>query len=235
VPFANVGGIRLYYEHWGQGSPVVLIPGLGADSRLFQPLARQLSAAHRVVAFDPRGSGRSDKPAGPYSIEQMTGDLRELIADLDLGVCDVVGYSMGGRVALNFAAEHPHEVRRLVLAATSARGIPTRRFSARWFALDVIGRLPTPRWFDPQPQSAFQAQRQASAAFDGRAKLARVQAATLIVRASNDHMVPAELTAELGAIPHCQDVTLPGGHISLLTRHSAELASTIGSFLAESD
>ncbi len=228
----TVAGLRLYYESCGQGFPVVVVPGLGADSRLFRAFAQQLSDFNRVVVLDPRGSGQSDKPEGPYSIDQMTDDVRGLIAALGLGVCDLVGYSMGGRVVLNLAANHPREVRRLVLAATSARVTPTRRFSTRWVTLEVLGRIPTPRWLDPQPKRAFQAQRRASSDFDGRSLLRRVEAPTLVVRARKDRMVPADLSAELEQIPGSEQITLPGGHLSLVALHGRELAIAVGSFLA---
>jgi pimeloyl-ACP methyl ester carboxylesterase len=231
VPIATVDGLRLYYESYGQGSAVVVIPGLGADSRLFRAFAQQLSVANRVVVLDPRGSGQSDKPDGPYSIDQMTDDLRGLIAALDLGVCDIVGYSMGGRVALNFAANYPREVRRLVLAATSARSAPSSKFSWRWFAMEVLSRVPSPRWFDPQPRKAFGAQRRASSDFDGRELLHKVEAPTLVVRARKDRIVPTELLAELGGIPRGEHVTLPGGHLSLVLLHSRDLAIAVRSFL----
>jgi pimeloyl-ACP methyl ester carboxylesterase len=226
-----VDGLRLYYECSGQGFPVVIVPGMGADTRLFRAVAQQLSSLHQVVVFDPRGGGRSDKPPGPYCMQQMTGDLRGLIAALDLGLCDVVGYSMGGRVALNFAANYPREVRRLVLAATSARVTPPPTLSARWFAMEVLSRVPTPHWFDPQPRRAFEAQRQVSVDFDGRALLSKVKAPTLVVYAKKDRMVPAELATELGTIPHCEQITLPGGHLSLVMLHSREFACAVGSFL----
>jgi aminoacrylate hydrolase len=69
MPYAQVGDIRLYYEVRGDGSPVLLIPGFGADTRLFANVVPLLATSYQVVVLDPRGGGQSDKPAGLYSIE----------------------------------------------------------------------------------------------------------------------------------------------------------------------
>jgi pimeloyl-ACP methyl ester carboxylesterase len=95
MPYAHVGDIKLYYEVHGDGPPVVLIPGLGADTRLFFNVVPLLATFHQVVVIDPRGGGQSDKPTGDYSIEQMADDVAGLFGTLGIASADVVGYSMG--------------------------------------------------------------------------------------------------------------------------------------------
>src|SRR5579872_3550252 len=166
---ATVNGIELYYEERGTGPAVLLVPGLGADTRLFGGVIGPLAATCHAIVFDPRGAGRSTKPPGPYSVEQMAGDAAGLLDVLGVEHAVAAGYSMGGRIALSLALDHPTRVRRLVLAATSARTPPSRPLSRRWLALEVLSRLPTPA--DRQPRWAWECQRRASAAYDATARL----------------------------------------------------------------
>ena len=129
MPYAQVGDIKLYYEVYGDGRPIVLIPGLGADTRLFFNVVPLLATLHQVIVVDPRGGGKSDKPTGQYSIEQMADDVAGLFGTLGIASADVVGYSMGGKIALQLAAGHPELVDHLVLAATAPSPAVTRRFS----------------------------------------------------------------------------------------------------------
>ena len=233
MPYAQVGDIKLYYEVHGDGPPIVLIPGLGADTRLFFNVVPLLATLHQVVVVDPRGGGKSDKPTGQYSIEQMANDVAGLFGTLGVASADVLGYSMGGKIALQLAAGHPELVNHLVLAATAPSPVVTRRFSRRWFMMDFVSRIPILRKADGQPSYAFEAQRQASKSFDGRALLSQVKASTLIIRARRDRIVPASDAAELQRIPGSSLVDLPGGHLTLVMVHGKVLAEAISSFLRE--
>ncbi|MGH9185873.1 MAG: alpha/beta fold hydrolase [Acidimicrobiales bacterium] len=109
------------------GEPVLLIQGLGADSRGWIFQQGSLGRRHRVIVFDNRGVGRSDKPPGPYDLEVMTDDA---LAVLDAAACEsahVVGASMGGVIAQILAVRHPERVRSLVLACTACQNPPWRR------------------------------------------------------------------------------------------------------------
>lgn len=233
MAYAQVGDIKLFYEMHGEGPPVVLIPGLGADTRLFFNVVPLLAVRHKVIVLDPRGGGQSDKPTGDYSIKQMADDVAGLFGALELAHADVVGYSMGGKIALQLAADHPELVDHLVLGATAARPLVTQRFSRRWLMMDVVSRIPILRKADGQPSYAFEAQRRASKSFDGRQLLARVRASTLIIRARRDRIVPASDAAELEKICGSSRVDLPGGHLTLVMVHGKVLAEAISSFLSE--
>jgi 3-oxoadipate enol-lactonase len=233
MPYAQVGDIKLYYEVHGDGAPVVLIPGLGADTRLFSNVVPFLATLHQVVVIDPRGGGQSDKPTGDYSIEQMAEDVAGLFVTLGIASADVVGYSMGGKIALQLAAGHPELVDHLILGATAARPAVTRRFSWRWFMMSLVSRIPLLRQAGGQPSYAFEAQREASKSFDGRGLLSSVKASTLIIRARRDRIVPASDAAELQKIPGSSLVDLPGGHLTLVMLHGQVLAEAISSFLSE--
>jgi 3-oxoadipate enol-lactonase len=74
MPTARVNGITMYYEQHGAGETLLLINGLGADITLLAPIIAWFERSHRVVAFDNRGAGRTDKPDVPYTIELMAAD-----------------------------------------------------------------------------------------------------------------------------------------------------------------
>jgi pimeloyl-ACP methyl ester carboxylesterase len=159
-------GVGLHVESYGSGAPVVLIHGLGYATWATEPLRPRLAAAARLVTFDNRGSGRSDKPAGPYSIRLLAEDAASVIAHAG-GPVDLIGYSMGGYIALTVALRHRHLVRSLVLIATSAGGPGSRTLPEEtrqaWAAAAAVGdpaefarrTMPLsfrPGWTDAHPQ-----------------------------------------------------------------------------------
>jgi 3-oxoadipate enol-lactonase len=163
----------------------------------------------------------------------MADDVAGLFGALGIASADIVGYSMGGKIALELAASHPGLVDRLILAATAPGPTVTRRFSWRWFMIELVSRIPILRKADGQPYYAFEAQRQASKSFDGRELLAQVEASTLVIRARRDRIVPASEAAELQKIPGSSLIDLPGGHLTLVIVHGKAFAATISSFLRE--
>ncbi|HWS89356.1 MAG TPA: alpha/beta fold hydrolase [Pyrinomonadaceae bacterium] len=117
--FAEVNGARLYYESLGGGPAVVLVHGGLVDSRLWDDQMRPLSKRFRVVRYDLRGYGRSAAAAEPFSHLE---DLRGLLDLLKIEKATLVGLSLGGIVAADFALEHPGRVERLVLVGPGLRG-----------------------------------------------------------------------------------------------------------------
>ena len=215
---AQINGIELYYEVHGEGPPLLLIPGLGASVRMFSGVLGALAETRRVVTFDPRGGGRSGKPDVPYSIGGMADDAAGLLDLLRIEKTTVVGYSMGGRIALSLALDHADLVDRLVLAATSAHTPPGAPFGWRWFVMEVLTRIPLPKAVDPQPRFAFDRQRQASRLFDCRDRLAQITVPTLVLHGNHDHITSPSLAKELGdGIPNGRVVIVPGGHMALVT------------------
>lgn len=118
MPKTRVGDIELYYEEHGQGDPLLLIMGFATDSTGWALQTPAFSPRYRTILFDNRGVGRSDKPAGPYTIHQMADDAAGLLDVLGIARSHVVGLSMGGMIAQELVLRHPERVDRLVLAAT---------------------------------------------------------------------------------------------------------------------
>jgi pimeloyl-ACP methyl ester carboxylesterase len=231
MPELTVGGLELYYEEHGTGAPLLLIGGLGLAVAEIQPLIEAFAAAgYRVIAADNRGAGRSAKPPGPYTIEQMAGDLAGLAAKLGLSRAHVLGISMGGRVALALGLDHPDLVDHLVLVSAGARPGPGRGRVRLGMALSG---LPLLRGHDPQPRPAIQAQFEAVSRFDVTGRLAEITQPTLIVHGHSDRIAPAELAQELhDLIPGAQRAELSGGHyLALLPHRRDELVGVVRQFL----
>src|ERR1700691_1665258 len=152
MPLTVVNGIELYYESHGSGDPLLLIGGLGLAVSEMQPLIEALAAGQRVIAVDNRGAGRSAKPPGPYAIEQLADDAAALAADLGVSRADVLGISMGGRIAMSLALDHPGFVDRLMLVSTAPR-TAGRRWRVRLGM--AISRLPGLRGANPPPRYAL--------------------------------------------------------------------------------
>ncbi len=114
--FIVANGLRFHYVQWGEhGIPIICLHGITGNAFSFQALADNLSSDHRVFAYDLRGRGDSDKPASGYSIPMHAADLAALIDALELERPVVIGHSLGGFIALYFAAHYPHKLRKLVL------------------------------------------------------------------------------------------------------------------------
>jgi pimeloyl-ACP methyl ester carboxylesterase len=122
MPEAQVGDINIYYESQGDGEPLLLIMGYGQCSALWEPLIRDFSPAYRVISFDNRGTGRSDKPDIPYSMKMMADDAKGLLDAIGIDSAHVFGVSMGGMIAQEFALNYPNKLRSLVLGCTHCGG-----------------------------------------------------------------------------------------------------------------
>ncbi len=117
-----VNGVTLDFGDAGHGAPLLLAHGFTGSAASWSGLAPTLRQAHRVIAVDLLGHGRSDTPHDPdrYAIERQADDLAALLDALDIETADVIGYSMGARIALVLAMRHAARVGRLVLESPSA-------------------------------------------------------------------------------------------------------------------
>lgn len=136
MPWAEVNQIQLYYEIHGSGPPLLILNGLGGNHLEWMPFqVPAWSPEYRVILYDHRGTGRSDKPDEPYTTRSLAADAVGLLDALNIGEpAHVLGPSHGGRIAQWVALDYPERVRSLVLAATGpgqvdpafqpTRGIP---------------------------------------------------------------------------------------------------------------
>lgn len=112
--------VGINYESEGSGTPLVLTHGLGDDLHFWDGVAAELARHHRLIRWDVRGFGLSDKPAGPYTAALFAADLCALLDALEIDSAHVGGLSMGGVISQRFALDFPTRVRSLVLVSTSS-------------------------------------------------------------------------------------------------------------------
>jgi pimeloyl-ACP methyl ester carboxylesterase len=117
--YAPIGDLEMYYEVHGQGRPTLVLHGAYMTNDLMGPILSGLAESRQVVAAEQQGHGRTADVDRPITYEQMADDTAGLVRHLEIEEADVVGYSMGGGVALQMALRHPELVRRLVLASTT--------------------------------------------------------------------------------------------------------------------
>ena len=121
MSYAEVNGLSLYYEEHGSGEPLVLLHGGISAGEMFAPILPELAARRRVITVDLQGHGHTADIERPLRPQSMADDVAALIEHLGLASADVMGYSLGGFVALRVAIQHPQLVRRLVLVSVAFR------------------------------------------------------------------------------------------------------------------
>ena len=231
MPEVKVNDIQVYYEIHGEGELLVFIAGLGSDLSENGEIIGWLAQKYQVLAFDNRGVGRTDKPDIPYSIEMMANDTTELMQSLGMRQANILGISMGGRIALALALAHPERVKKLILVSTSAQ--TTKR--NRWMPLlGRVSTLPIFRSKYPQPYYAHIRQRQASSAYNCADRLHELHMPTVILHGKKDSIVPYPVAQELhAAIQGSKLITFEGGHLFSLMKERQPFLDAIATFLEE--
>jgi 3-oxoadipate enol-lactonase len=257
---ARANGTRLHFELAGDTGPlVVLTHGLGGRLDFFTPHVEALAARHRVLRWDLRGAGRSDKPPGPYAPELFARDLAALLDGLGEPAAYVVGHSGGGVVAQRFALDFPGRTLGLVLASTSSE--VGAKASAAWNRLaDAIERNgfgsadrdPDPRGFGPafaaaHPEvvrelaqqmrendpGAYAASARAFGSYNWTDELPRLIAPTLILQGLVDQMTPPGGSVILSRrIPRSRLLMVPDAGHNLPVEMPTLFSATIIAFLA---
>ena len=256
-------GIRLRYDLAGprDGEPLLMVQGLGADSRgWFRQRRHFAGRGYRVITFDNRGVGRSDKPFGTYDLERMALDAVEVLDAAGVDTAHVMGASMGGIVAQILGVRHGHRVESLVLACTACRHQPWRReLLVEWlelardrgmraFAAENLRWLIGPRslrrfWpafnalspvFISAPQHAFIAQVRAILNMDDRMRedLAGITAPTLVIVGTQDILTPQADSEEIAErIPAAELAIVRGGAHGFMVEGAPAFNRAVGEFL----
>jgi pimeloyl-ACP methyl ester carboxylesterase len=222
MPSFNVNNCDIYYEVHGQGDPLVIIMGLRRNLEWWYRQIPALSKNFRVIAFDNRGAGRSDKPVMEYSIRLFADDTAGLMEALDVPSAHILGISMGGYIAQELALNHPARIKTLVLGCTGCGGeravlmSPERMekftanaglkpeeilrkdmdiyFSDEFVAMnpDKIKEFVRISLKHYQPPDAFERQFEACLRHDTVDRLKHISVPTLIMTGDNDPLVPPE-------------------------------------------
>jgi len=122
MPMVEVADVNIHYNAHGQGEALVLINGFGSNSQSWFLEVPAFSPEFQVISFDNRGTGQSDKPDIPYTMEMMAGDVAGLLKSLGIEATHVYGVSMGGMIAQEFTLRYPDMVTSLVLGCTNCGG-----------------------------------------------------------------------------------------------------------------
>lgn len=226
--FATINGITLHYALEGlkDGVPLVFINSLGSDLRLWDKLVPNFADNFSIIRHDKRGHGLSDCPPGPYSIRNHTDDLAGLLEMLKVKDVILIGISVGGMIALDYATNCPQSVRAMVLCDTGPKIGAAEFWKERIEALRVNGMLHMAeiilaRWFAPafpneypadyqgyynmltrMPVKGYMATCAALRDADLRETVATIKAKTLVLCGAEDLATPPSVGRELTETLH---------------------------------
>jgi len=246
MPTASVNGIDINYKLEGDGpETIVLVNGLADDLETWVlQMDALLGAGYRVLRFDNRGIGASDKPPGPYTTSGFASDTKALVDELGITGFHLLGVSMGGMIAQEYALANPGDLRSLTLACTYAAPGP---FCSRMFSMwaDMAPKLGVPfvmrdvtlwaftvpffeeqeetlREFEAemaqlsQPVEVYLAQLSSIQTHDTSTRLRDIRVPTLVLAGEEDILIPVRLSRRLHeGIPGSVWQTTPGGHACL--------------------
>lgn len=261
MPFAPIAGGELFYESVGSGPPLLLVSGLGGVGAFWRLQVRAFADRFTVVTHDHRGTGRSAKTNGGYTVDRMADDVLALMDHLRIERAAYAGHSTGGAIGQRLAVRTPARIAKLVLSSTWTHCDPffRRVFESRKDVLRLLGpeayvRMTSLFLHDPEfvarndaalaefernaiagfPPAEIVAQRiDAICAFDGRADLAKIACPTLVVCAVDDMVTPIYFSRAIAAaIPGARCVDMAGGgHFAPVAR-AAEWNRAVLGFLA---
>jgi 3-oxoadipate enol-lactonase len=236
MPFAENQGTRIYWEEEGHGVPVLLIMGLGWASYLWHRTKPLVAKQYSAITLDNRGVGRSDVPAGPYPISLMASDAVAVLDAAGVDSAHVIGMSMGGMIAQEFALQYPKRVLSLILGCTASGG--PHAVQAQPEVLQILTR----RSMDPEEAArainpfiydantplkridedmkirmqwiptvdGYMAQLHGIIAWEAYSRISQITAPTLLIHGESDRLIPsanAKLIAE--RIPGAKLVMIP--------------------------
>ena len=123
MPICNIDHLKLYYEEYGSKDqvPIIFIHGLMASSEIWKPQVEYFKHNRRIIIYDLRGHGQSDKPRERYSIEQFSDDLYSFMNSLKIGKAIIAGHSMGGMTVLRFTLDHQEMLDKIILIDTTPK------------------------------------------------------------------------------------------------------------------
>ena len=223
--------MRLNYVETGSAdAPVVLLgSSLGADQGMWAPQVEVLAKRFRVIAFDHRGHGGSDVPDGPYTIEDLGGDVVELLDKLEVEQASYVGISLGGAVGLWLAQNAPDRFHRFVAIcppsnlAANPQPWTERAAQVRADGTQAIVEATLGRWFLPEfkdiepirdmllncPAEGYAACCEALSNLDLLPGLSTITAPVLLITTDSDTSVPPETVVPLAS-------QIPGAHLEVI-------------------
>lgn len=223
MPIMKVNDINMYYEIHGDGEPLLIIWGMGGEISSFVDYMDNLDKDYKLIFFDNRGTGRTDKPDEEYSFEMMAENAVSLLDKLDIESAHILGISMGSRIALVMAAKYPELVKSLILNVAAARSTcddpqAARSYERLYDAMTQPEFLKVMEGYPPTVES-FIRQFEALKNFDGRNLLGKISAHTLIVNSTKDDSTPVRYAEELfEGISNSKLILVEEDHLFIRTR-----------------
>lgn len=243
MPTVSANGLEIAYRLDGEGSEtIVLINGIADEKESWSmQVGAFVEAGYRVLSLDNRGVGETAKPAGPYTTRQMADDTKRVIDALDIGEVHLLGFSMGGMIAQEYALAYGNTLRSLVLYATYAEPGPyCLRLFETWETLarncgmesavrDVLLWCFTPAFYEDQEdlakefddgvlalnltEESFLAQLAAIQRHDAGDRLGGIAAPSLVLAGEEDILIPPMQSRRLyECMAGAEWLTVPGGH-----------------------
>ena len=247
MPVVRANGIDINHQVTGNGTQtLVLVNGVGDDLTGWAMQVDEFAqAGYRVITFDNRGVGKSSQPPGPYTSRQMAEDVKGLVEVLGVSGFHLVGVSMGGVIAQEYAIAFPRDLRSVVLANTYAKADPyTQAGFDVWAAVAEAAGMPmmmrvqapwvfSPEFYteqpdqlteilvemerSPQPASAFQSQIAALLTHDCASRLGSLRTPALVLVATGDIIIRPALSRRLyQGLPSATWAEVPGGHAAFV-------------------
>jgi pimeloyl-ACP methyl ester carboxylesterase len=256
--YADVNGIKLYYEVHGSGEPLVLIHGGLTTIGEMQGWIRPLAERRQVIAVELQGHGRTAENGRPMTFAAMGDDIAALLNHLKIQKADVVGHSLGGASAIRTAIQHPNKVRRLVVISSPyawSGWFPETREGMSHVGASMtkaIMQTPTGKlslaWPEPQrfPEFLDKLGKMLSEDYDWSAEVARILMPVLLVFADNDSVSQKHIAAFFGLLgggikePGWKNTQLANSRLAVVPGYShynliasPEVPQIIGKFLAD--
>jgi pimeloyl-ACP methyl ester carboxylesterase len=237
--YANVNGLKMYYEVHGTGRPLVLLHGAFGWATVYPTLAKD----RQVIAVELQGHGHTADIDRPFTIEQMADDTAALLKELRIEQADFFGYSMGGTVALGVAIRHPNLVRKLAINGSHA-GKMADAFEPETykqfqnlpddFAPPILKEPYDKVAPDPKQWPTLVAKiKKMGLEFKGftREELKSIKAPVLITFGDRDGTRPEHAVEMFRLIPNSQLAIIPGADHFLIFQDPEKLLPTVGAFL----
>jgi pimeloyl-ACP methyl ester carboxylesterase len=221
--YADVNGLKMYYEIRGEGQPIVLIHGAGSTIQTtFGRIIDDLAKTRQVIGVELQAHGHTSDRNAEISFQQDADDVAELMRQLNIGKADIFGFSNGGSTALNLAIRHPEQVRKVVCASALLK----RNGTAPQFwdfmknaTLDHMPKELRNAFMEINNDSARLlimhdkcARRMQTMTDMTDEELASIKAPVLLVTGDKDVPTPEHFVQMSGIIPNSQLAILPGGH-----------------------
>jgi 3-oxoadipate enol-lactonase len=234
-------GCSIHYRFDGEeGAPIVMLSNsLGSDLTMWEPQMAALTARYRVLRYDNRGHGQSEVAAGPYTIERIATDARDLIAELGLGSVRWCGVSLGGMVGMWLGANAGYYLSRAVYANTSPYFGQPDMWNQRIAAIEADGMeafaaVGVTRWLTPEcvaahpeirdrlrdmiartPREGYISTAKAIRDMDLRASLPKIDLPVLVIAGSDDPATPVAMGQQIHeAVPGARFAILEAAHLS---------------------